>query len=198
MTLSALSGSVLGGFTLGLAYVFGMVFPLLVMALLWDRYHLGERRFLQARPVTLTLPRGRRIHTNTINIGVAIAFTVMGLFVLNLASSAAMTGGPGFQVAVGTGLAAVFQQIEIWTAPVPEPILGAALLALAGVFIWATMHRRTTPAADADPGPSAGLPVEGTEVGSASQGSCHEPEATTPPCHHTTHTPSPTIKELLP
>jgi cytochrome c biogenesis protein CcdA len=198
MTLSALSGSVLGGFTLGLAYVFGMVFPLLVMALLWDRYHLGERRFLQARPVTLTLPRGRRIHTNTINIGVAIAFTVMGLFVLNLASSAAMTGGPGFQVAVGTGLAAVFQQIEIWTAPVPEPILGAALLALAGVFIWATLHRRTTPAADADPGPSAGLPVEGTEVGSASQGSCHEPEATTPPCHHTTHTPSPTIKELLP
>jgi hypothetical protein len=182
-----------------LSYVFGMVFPLLVMALLWDRYHLGERRFLQARPVTLTLPKDRRIHTNTINIGVAIAFTAMGLFVLNLANSGTMTGGPGFQVAVGTGLAAVFQQIEVWTAPVPEPILGAALLALAGVFIWATLHRRTTTPVDGvDPSPSAGLPAGATQVGGASHGGCHEPEAHAPSCHATTHSPGPTIKEFLP
>jgi len=43
MTLSALSGSALGGVTLGLAYTFGMVFPLFVMALAWDRYRLGGR-----------------------------------------------------------------------------------------------------------------------------------------------------------
>lgn len=51
MTLSALSGSAIGGVTLGLAYTFGMVFPLFVMALLWDRFRLGERRFLRAKPV---------------------------------------------------------------------------------------------------------------------------------------------------
>lgn len=62
MTLSALSGSAIGGTVLGLAYVFGMVFPLLVMALLWDRYDLGSKRFMQARPVTLPLPRGKRLH----------------------------------------------------------------------------------------------------------------------------------------
>ena len=38
----ALSGSPVGGLILGLAYVFGMSFPLFVMALLWDRFHLGE------------------------------------------------------------------------------------------------------------------------------------------------------------
>ena len=72
MTLSALSGSPVGGLALGLAYTFGMVFPLFVMALLWDRFHLGERRFLQARPVHLHVA-GRTLVTNTINVGWPLA-----------------------------------------------------------------------------------------------------------------------------
>ncbi|MFN8169331.1 MAG: cytochrome c biogenesis CcdA family protein [Candidatus Nanopelagicales bacterium] len=148
MTLSALSGSAVGGLVLGLAFVFGMVFPLFVMALLWDRFRLGERRFLQAKPVTLHLPRGREIHTNTVNVIVAIAFAVMGGFILYLADTGSMTTGPGFQVAIGEWLATLFAQVEIWTAGVPEPILGAALLAIAGVFVWATLrprHHRDAP-----------------------------------------------------
>jgi hypothetical protein len=172
-----------------------MVFPLLVMALLWDRYRLGERRFLQARPVTLRLPEGRRLHTNTINIGVAIAFTVMGVFVLNLANSGTMTGGPGFQVAMGSGLAAVFKQIEIWTSPVPEPILGAALLGLAAVFIWGTLHRRTPHQADLDPTPSTGVPALAAEVSGTAPASCHQAQQAVAPCHDTTDTPTLTSKE---
>lgn len=142
MTLSALSGTAFGGLVLGLAYVFGMVFPLLVMALLWDRFRLGERRFLQARPVTLHLPRGRTLRTNTINVAVAAAFAIMGGFVLYLADTGTMTTGPGFQVAIGTGLAVAFTQIEAWLAPVPEALLGLGLVVLAGVFVIATLRRR--------------------------------------------------------
>ena len=142
MTLSALSGNPVGGLMLGIAYVFGMVFPLLVMALLWDRFRLGERRFLQAKPVTIRLPRQRVLHTNTINVGVAIAFAVMGVFVLYLADTGSMTSGPGFQVAIGSGLAVVFAQFQQWLAPVPEPVLGLGLLLLAAGFIWATLRRR--------------------------------------------------------
>ena len=101
MTLSALSGSAVGGLALGLAFVFGMVFPLFVMALLWDRFDLGNRTFLQAKPVTLRLPRGTTVHTNTINVAVAIAFAVMGSFILYLAETGTMTTGTGFQVAMG-------------------------------------------------------------------------------------------------
>ncbi len=54
MTLSVLSGSPAGGALLGLAYVFGMMFPLLVMALAWDRLRLGERGFLRARTVRIS------------------------------------------------------------------------------------------------------------------------------------------------
>lgn len=148
MTLSALSGSAVGGFVLGLAFVFGMVFPLFVMALLWDRFELGERRFLQAKPVTLHLPRGRTVHTNTVNVIVAVAFAVMGGFILYLADTGTMTSGPGFQVSIGKWLAGIFAQIEVWTASIPEPLLGAALVGLAGVFVWATLRpRHRTPVA---------------------------------------------------
>ena len=162
MTLSALSGSPIGGLALGIAYVFGMVFPLLLMALLWDRFRLGERRFLQAKPVTIRLPRQHVLHTNTINVGVAIAFAIMGVFVLYLADTGSMTSGPGFQVAIGSGLSVVFAQLQQWLAPVPEPVLGLGLLLLAAGFIWATLRRR-------DPLPTA--PSTHDSAG----GHCHAP-----------------------
>lgn len=144
MTLSALSGSPVGGLALGLAFTFGMVFPLFVLALLWDRYHLGERRFLQARPVHLRLA-GRTLVTNTINLAVAIGFALMGGFVIFLAGTATMTGGPSFQVTLGRGVARFFGRIQTWTDPVPEAVLGLGLLALAGVFVFAALRDRHRP-----------------------------------------------------
>jgi cytochrome c-type biogenesis protein len=141
MALSALSGSAIGGITLGLAYTFGMVFPLFVMALLWDRYRLGERKFLRAKPVRIRLA-GKILATNTVNLAVAAAFAVMGGFVIYLANTGQMTGGPGFQVAMGKTLERIFTRIEVWTDPVPEPLLGLAVLALAAIFVIATLRDR--------------------------------------------------------
>ena len=141
MTLSALSGSTVGGLILGLAYTFGMTFPLFVMALLWDRLRLGERRLLRAKPLRFRLGR-HVLATNTVNLAVAVAFAVMGGFVLYLANSGTMTSGPGFQVKAGQGLAWIFGRIEAWTDPVPEPVLGLAVLALAAVFVVATLRDR--------------------------------------------------------
>ncbi len=43
VAMSALAASLTGALGLGLAYVFGMVFPLLLAALSWDQARLGER-----------------------------------------------------------------------------------------------------------------------------------------------------------
>lgn len=172
MTLSALSGSAIGGATLGLAYTFGMVFPLFVMALLWDRYRLGERRFLRAKPVRIRVA-GKVLATNTVNLLVAAAFTVMGGFVIYLANSGQMTGGPGFQVGIGKGLSRIFARIETWTEPIPEPILGIAVLGLAAVFVAATLRDRH------QPGPA-------DEAADRDTGSCHgtgAPDPTTAQHH---------------
>lgn len=149
MTLSALSGSVAGGLALGAGLHLRHGLPPL-------RHGppLGplpaRRRFLQARPVTLRAG-GHTLHTNTINIGVA-AFTNHGGFVLYLAGTGTMTSGPGFQAALGQSLARTFERLESWTAGVPEPVLGLAVLALAAVFVLATLRdrRQGQPAGDGE------------------------------------------------
>jgi cytochrome c-type biogenesis protein len=172
MTLSALSGSPLGGLALGLAYTFGMVFPLFAMALLWDRYQLGDRTFLRAKSVRLKIA-GHAFVTNTVNLVVAATFTVMGGFVIYLANTGQMTRGPGFQVTIGRGLAQVFEQLEKWTEPVPEPLLGLAVLGLAALFVVATVRDRRKPPPD----------TSQHEHSAGDVGACHDPSTPNHPAH---------------
>ena len=140
MALSALAGSPIGGLALGLAYVFGMVFPLFVMALLWDVTGLRHRP-ITARPIQLRLGR-RTFTTSTVNLVVAAGFTIMGGFIIYLANTGQMTSGPELQVAMGRTLADWFGQLEAWLRPVPEPALGLGLILLAGGFAWGTLAGR--------------------------------------------------------
>lgn len=141
MTLSALSGSPVGGTLLGLAFVLGMTLPLFVMALAWDRLRLRDKAWLKTRPIRLRLA-GTTVVTNTVNVAVAVAFAVMGVFVIYLAGTEQMTTGPGFQVAIGRWLSRQFEQMQRWLAPVPEPVLGLLVAAVAAVFVYATLIDR--------------------------------------------------------
>ena len=135
---------------LGLAYVFGMSFPLFLIALFWDRFNLGEKRFLQAKPVNLTIA-GKQIATNTINVAAAVAFWVMGVIVLILAANGNTTATPGFQRAIGRSLTSFLLRVETWLKPVPEPILVLALFAIAALFVRVGLRDRgpsTTPSTD--------------------------------------------------
>ncbi|MFF5423399.1 MULTISPECIES: cytochrome c biogenesis CcdA family protein [unclassified Streptomyces] len=53
LTVAALSGSPVYGGLLLAVYALGMAVPLFVLALLWERYDLGRRRWLRGRPVRL-------------------------------------------------------------------------------------------------------------------------------------------------
>lgn len=183
MTLSALSGSAVGGTLLGLAFVLGMTFPLFCMALAWDRLRLHQRRWGRARPVRLRVG-SRTLVTNTVNLAVAVAFAVMGVFVMYLAGAGKMTRGPGFQAAIGRWLAHVFARIDAWVKPIPEPILGLVVLAIAMVFIVATLadRRRSgnrapapsdTRAPDGAAEPDEESLVDDRDVDTASTDHCH-------------------------
>lgn len=168
MTLSALAGNPIGGVGLGLAYVFGMVFPLFVMALIWDATGLRDRR-LVARAIRLRVGRWS-LATNTVNLAVAIGFAVMGGVVIYLANTGQMTSGSELQVASGRALAGWFASIETWLAPVPEPILGLGLLGLAGFFIWATLIGRLRAAR---PSPADSVPAEAPDAAAETTSHCH-------------------------
>ena len=144
MTLSALSGSPAGGLVLGLAYVFGMVLPLFVLALTWDRLPERARSRLRARPVRLRVA-GRVLTTTTLNIAVAVAFVAMGVAVIARADAPDMSGTAAPLTPIGDRLAQIFAALLRWTAPIPEPLLGLALIALAAVFVWASLRDRRPP-----------------------------------------------------
>ncbi|WP_027587011.1 cytochrome c biogenesis CcdA family protein [Acidipropionibacterium thoenii] len=174
MTLSALSGNPGGGLLLGLAFVFGMVIPLFVMALLWDAVGLSRHRWGQARPLRISLPGGV-LRTNTINLLVAAGFTVMGVWIITLASSETMTGpGNDFQRTAGASVTRAAHSILTWLQPVPEPILGIGLLGVALSFVWFTLRDRRRDSARISP------QIHQSEHGESEPcQSCHE-----------THTPS--------
>jgi cytochrome c biogenesis protein CcdA len=154
MTLSAMSGSPIGGLVLGLAYVFGMVLPLFGMALLWDRLPKGGQSWLRAKPLRLRLA-GRTLHTNTVNLAVAIGFSIMGVLVILQANTTTMTGGDSPLVPIADWLTEVFGALLGWTAPIPEPILGLGLLALVAVFVAVTLKdRKRAQHAPVEPAPA--------------------------------------------
>jgi len=135
LALSALAGSLPGSFALGLAYVFGMVFPLFVIALAWDRFRLGERKLFSGRPVTLRAA-GRTLRTTTTTLLVGVAFVAMGLGVIALAVLGDPTDAPAFQVGIGRFLTRVFGSVLTAVEDVPEALLGLLLLAFAGLVAW--------------------------------------------------------------
>ncbi len=163
MTLSALAGSLPGSVALGLAYVFGMVFPLFLLALLWDRLRLGERRPIVGRPLTVWLG-SRRLHTTTTNAIAGVVFLAMGAAVIWLALSGNPMAAPGSQLGIGRFLSGIFGGIVRATRSVPEPVLGLLVLAIA-VVIWRIgrrWSRRSAPAtkevrhaSEEEPSPSA-------------------------------------------
>ncbi|MEV3986770.1 cytochrome c biogenesis protein CcdA [Nonomuraea sp. NPDC049758] len=78
LTIAAASGSTLRGAVLLALYAAGMAAPLLALALVWQRFDLGRRRWLRGRPLRI----GRlRLHTTTFASGL----TFIGLGVLFLA-----------------------------------------------------------------------------------------------------------------
>ena len=179
MTLSVLSGSPIGGFALGVAYVFGMVFPLFVMALVWDKAKLGEKRFLRAKLVRFRVA-GRLIATNTVNVAVAVAFVIMGGLIIALAGSTDMTGGTAAQAWASETLTSIFAGVQDFLAPVPEWIQGTGILAIAAVFVWATLAERRLPWRS--PAHEASDPTAAAPVAPAEEPSCHatSPTGTAP------------------
>jgi cytochrome c biogenesis protein CcdA len=94
------------GAALLLVYAVGMVAPLLVLAAAWDRYHLGQRRWLRGSGVRL----GRlSLHTTNLLAG--------GLFVVLGASFIASQGG---SLLSGTyddlGLSGLSFRLQAWVA----------------------------------------------------------------------------------
>lgn len=157
LTLTAVVPSTVQAVGIGLAYVFGMVAPLLVLTLLWDRSALRER-LTGTRRVRFRVA-GRAVHATVPELAAAAMFAAMGVLAIVLGITGA-TIAPTFQAGIGTWLEDRLTPVVAWLEPVPDWVTGAVLVALgAGALLLSARARpvaATDPAADIDldePGP---------------------------------------------
>lgn len=129
VTMSAVAPSLPMAVLIGLAYVFGMVFPLLLMTLAWDRSGLRQSRRIRGRDITWSL-WGRTFRTNRISLTAAAVMGSMGLGFIYLAVS-----GASLVSEAQTGMAAWIEDrlrpVVNLLAPIPDWLGALILVAIA-------------------------------------------------------------------
>lgn len=134
LTVAAASGQALQGAGLLATYAAGMAVPLFFLALLWDRFDLGGRRWLRGREVSLG---PLSVHTTSLVSG--LMFVLIGVLFVVYEGTSALEGA---YVSVGaTDLAFTADR---WAGSLAENVPGALLFAgvLAGVAL-ALLRRRS-------------------------------------------------------
>lgn len=97
LVLTVLSGTWLSALAVGLAYVIGMVFPLLLVAVAWDRRAVPTPKFFRGRMVRLRFfGRDTEIHSSKLVAGGL--FIAMGVFTIVLGVLDRMLLNPGSEI----------------------------------------------------------------------------------------------------
>jgi hypothetical protein len=94
LIFAALSASLLEGLLIGFTYVVGMVFPLFVIALAWDKYQARSENPLQGKVVDLKL-FGHEFSAHSSKLIAGLMFLVMGVVNIGVGFTGTMIPAPG-------------------------------------------------------------------------------------------------------
>ncbi|MGH2803257.1 MAG: cytochrome c biogenesis CcdA family protein [Thermoleophilaceae bacterium] len=135
LALAGASASFSAALVLGVAYVFGMVFPLFAIALLWDRFNWGESRLLRGRRFALRVV-GRELSLHTTALASGVLLVGMGAFAVAIAFSGNTMPSSGWQVELSARVQHWAHVVTEWLQTAPGWITSAALVALLAWLAW--------------------------------------------------------------
>ena len=165
--LSGATGSFVPALIVGIAYVFGMVAPLAILALVWDRRDWGSSRLLSSRQVTLGVGRLRRRVplASLLSGGLLVA---MGILTIVLAVRGPSMPSDGWQIRFTAWLDHTASSVERGLAWLPTWIPGLLVLASLAALVWYAVH-------GADRRRTRLEPTESAPTNPASDASCCAP-----------------------
>lgn len=137
LTVAAVSGSPVYGGLLLAVYALGMAVPLFVLALLWERFDLGRRRWLRGRAL-----RAGRFELHTTSLLSGLFFIALGVMFLAFDGASALPG----LLDVDDSFA-VEQRVRSLAAAVPDGVLLGLVAAGAvafGLVQWRRKARAVT------------------------------------------------------
>ncbi|MEU8539972.1 cytochrome c biogenesis CcdA family protein [Streptomyces sp. NPDC048717] len=127
LTVAAVGGNPVYGGLLLAAYALGMAVPMFLLALLWERYDLGRRRWLRGRAFRLG-----RIELHTTSLLSGLFFIALGTLFLVFDGATALPG----LLSVDDSFA-VEQRVGAWGRSVPDwALLVSVVAVVAGTFAW--------------------------------------------------------------
>jgi len=150
IALSSVAGSFAAALGLGTAYVFGMVAPLFVISLLWERFDWRSSRLFRPRAFTWRLgPVQRTISGSALASGVLL--TLMGVATLwvGLAYDS-MPPTSEWQSRVAAWLQHYGQVATTFMSWLPNWLAAAVLFGIAALLAWRAIVKFEVGATDAD------------------------------------------------
>ncbi len=132
IALSATSGTIAGGLLLGIAYVAGMMAPLIPLALIY-----GKAKARVKDPKLTLRFGGYRKRIGVAKLAGSVIFAGFGVLFIVLALSGNSDTAPGFQKAMGSWT----RQVAAYVDGIPNFVSLPILLALLGGFLFAVLRR---------------------------------------------------------
>ena len=133
--LSGASGSFSNALILGVGYIFGMVFPLFVIALLWDRFDWGESRLLKGKRFSIPV-FGRRLSLHSTALASGLILIAMGVVVIVIAFQGNAMPSSGWQVSLSAHVQHYAHLIKVWAGTLPGSITAIAIFAVLVALGW--------------------------------------------------------------
>jgi cytochrome c-type biogenesis protein len=134
LALSGVASSFGWAAGLGLAYVTGMVAPLFVISLLWDRYDWRSSRLFQPRTFTIKIGRHRRSLPGTA-LASGILLTVMGIASIVIALTGSSMSNSGWQARLSLTLQQAGRTVTDALAWLPGWATAALLITAAALVL---------------------------------------------------------------
>lgn len=134
LTLTALSAGTFQALILSLVYVFGMVFPLFILAYFWESFNWSENRLVRGVTFRFKLA-GNQFIIHSTNIITGAVFLIIGIYVLYLAAMNKVTSVSPSQTLFIAKMTLIQKKILALTNTIPDWIfLMLILLFIAFLF----------------------------------------------------------------
>ncbi|MGI8777586.1 MAG: cytochrome c biogenesis CcdA family protein [Acidimicrobiales bacterium] len=147
VALSGAAGSFLAATVVGVAYVFGMVVPLFLIAAAWDRYDWGERALLRGRTFNFRLlGRTRSVHST--NLAGGLLLMIMGVLTAVLAFNGPNMARKGWQVELTSRLQHWGKVLVSRVDAFPGWVSAIAVFAVLGLLVRIAVRQYLDGAAD--------------------------------------------------
>jgi cytochrome c biogenesis protein CcdA len=149
IALSGAAASFLTALVVGVAYVFGMVAPLFVIALVWDGREMGASRWLTGRSVRLRLARHMRTVPLSSFAG-GLLLVVMSVVVGVLAVTGPDMATTGWQAAMAGDAQHYAHVVTTWLGHLPSWVTALGVFAALAALV-ALAVRQVADRADQEP-----------------------------------------------